>query len=129
MALNRLQTNNHRPSVNHAKHTHNNQCTNNHNITLTTTNKNIYMVVPYTKGLSKSFKNFCGKVGLQVHFQGDNTIKNLPVAPKDKDNITKKSREIDRYKCDQVDCMEEYIEAARTLGDRPKKHLRALPHL
>ena len=28
------------------------------------------MVVPYTKGLSKSFKNVYGKVGVQVHLRG-----------------------------------------------------------
>ena len=37
------------------------------------------MVVPYTKGLSKSFKNIGGKMGVQDHFKGGNTIKNLLV--------------------------------------------------
>ena len=31
---------------------------------------NIYMVVPYSKGLSESFKNVCNKAGVQVHFWG-----------------------------------------------------------
>ena len=31
---------------------------------------NIHMVVPYTKGLSKSFKKICGTIGIQVHFKG-----------------------------------------------------------
>ena len=39
----------------------------------------------YTKGLSGSFKNICSKQGIQVHFKGGNTIKNLLVIPKDKD--------------------------------------------
>ena len=46
------------------------------------------MVLPYTKGLSVSFKNICGCMGIQVHFQGGNTIRGLVVTPKDKDNIT-----------------------------------------
>ena len=28
------------------------------------------MGVAYTKGLSKNFKNNCGKVGIKVHFKG-----------------------------------------------------------
>ena len=60
-------------------------------------------------GLSKSFKSICGKMGVQDHFKGDITIKNLLVAPKCKDNITQKSRVIYRYKCDRLECDEECI--------------------
>ena len=42
---------------------------------------NIYMLVPYTKGVSENFKSICSKHGKQVPFKGDNTIKNLLVAP------------------------------------------------
>ena len=31
---------------------------------------NIYVVVSYTKGLSESFMNICGKHWIQVHFKG-----------------------------------------------------------
>ena len=67
------------------------------------------MVVPYAKGLSGSLKNVCRKHGVQVHLKGVNTIKSLLMAPKDKDPITKKSSVIYRYKCDRVDCDDEYI--------------------
>ena len=72
-------------------------------------NCNIYMVVPYTKGLSKGVKNIFGKVGIQIHFRGGNTIKALQIALKDKDNIAQKSAVIYRDKCDRLDCVEEYI--------------------
>ena len=31
---------------------------------------NIYMVVPYSKGLSESFKHVCRNPGVQAHFMG-----------------------------------------------------------
>ena len=42
------------------------------------------MVVPYSQGISESFKNICKKYGIQVYFKGGQTIKNLLVSPKDK---------------------------------------------
>ena len=81
--------------------------------------------VPYSKGLSESFKNTCKKYGIQGYFRGGKTIKDLLVAPKDRDHITKKSGIIYRYKCDRVECDEECIgESARTFGERFKKHLK-----
>ena len=50
-----------------------------------------YITVPYIKGLRESFKNICKKHGIQVYFRGGKTIKDLLVAPKDKDHITKDS--------------------------------------
>ena len=48
------------------------------------------------------------------------------MAPKDKDPLLKKSGVIYRYKCDRVDCDEEYIgESARNFEERFKEHLRA----
>ena len=59
-----------------------------------------YIVVPYHQGLSESFK--------------------------DKDPLFKKSGVIYRYKCDRVDCDEEYIgESARNFEERFKEHLKA----
>ena len=67
------------------------------------------MVVPYYRGLSKSLKKVCSRHGVQVYFKRANTIKSLLVALKDKDPIMKKSEVIYRYKCNRVDCDEEYI--------------------
>ena len=81
------------------------------------TTRRTYITVPYSKGLSESFKNTCKKYGIQVCFRGGKTIKDLLVAPKDKDHITKKSGIIYRYKWDRVECNEEYIgESVRTFG-------------
>ena len=88
--------------------------------------KNLYMVVPYYQGLSESIKRSCKKFGVQVHFKGGLTIKNLLMAPKEKDHILKKSGVIYRYSCDRVECDEVYIgESARTFAERFKEHQKA----
>ena len=57
--------------------------------------------------------------------QGCNTIRSLLVDPKDKDDITLKSRVLYRYKCDRLEWDEEYIgESARTFGKRNREHFR-----
>ena len=56
----------------------------------TKSNENPYMVVHYSKRLSKSLKKACSKHGVQVYFKGGMTIKSFLVAPKDKDPILKK---------------------------------------
>ena len=85
-----------------------------------------YITVPYNEGLSESLKNICKRYGIQVHFKSGKTIKDELVAPKDKDHITKKSGIIYRYKCDRLECDEEYIgETGRTFGERFKEHLKA----
>ena len=61
-------------------------------------------VGPYHQGLSESFKRTCKKYGIQVHLKGGLTIKNLLMAPKDKDHILNKSGVIYRYKCHRVEC-------------------------
>ena len=48
------------------------------------------MVVSYSKSLRESFKNVCYKAGVQVHLMWGNKIKDLLMAPKDKDSITYK---------------------------------------
>ena len=49
-----------------------------------------YIVVPYHQGLSESFKRTCKKYGIEVHLKGGHTIKDLLMAPKDRDPILKK---------------------------------------
>ena len=86
------------------------------------------ITVPYNKGLSESFKNIGRKYGIQVHFKSGKTLKDELVAPKDKDHITKKSGIIYRFKCDRLECDEEYIgETSRTFGERYREHLKAPP--
>ena len=75
---------------------------------------------------SNELITLCKRYGIQVHFKSGKTIKDELMAPKDKDHITKKSGIIYRYKCDRLECDEEYIgETARTFGERFKKHLKA----
>ena len=89
-------------------------------------NRRGYITVPYMKGLSESIKNTCKSYGIQVYFKGGKTIKDLLVAPKDKEHITKKSGIIYRYKCDRLECNEEYIGgSSRTFGERFRQHLKA----
>ena len=48
------------------------------------------------------------------------------MTPKHKDPITKKSGIIYRYRCNRVDCDDEYIgESSRTFGERFREHLKA----
>ena len=56
----------------------------------TNTKKNLYMVVPYYQNISGSIKRSPKKFGVQVHFKGGLTIRNLLMASKDKDHILKK---------------------------------------
>ena len=85
-----------------------------------------YITIPYNEGLSESLKNIWKRYGIPVHFKSGKTIKEELMAPKDKDHITKKSGIIYRFKCDMLECDEEYIgETARTFGERFKEHLKA----
>ena len=78
------------------------------------------------KELSESCKNICRRHDIKMHFKGVNTIRQLLVHPKDKDNILKKSGAIYKYKCGRVDCEDEYItESGRTFAERFRKHLRS----
>ena len=44
-----------------------------------------HIVIPFTQDLCESIKKICGKYGIQIHFKGNSTIKNLLVFPKDKE--------------------------------------------
>ena len=48
-----------------------------------------HIVIPYTQGLGESIKKICSKYGIQTHFKGNRTIKEILVKPKDKDPIDK----------------------------------------
>ena len=66
---------------------------------------NMHMVVPYTKHLSESVKNICGKVGKKVSFRGGNTTKVLLMAPEEKDKITQKGTVMYRHTCERLEHM------------------------
>ena len=85
-----------------------------------------HIVIPYTQGLCESIKRICGRYGIQTHFKGGITIKNLLVSPKDKDPMVNQSGAIYRYQCNNLGCDDEYIgETSRTFGERYKEHLKA----
>ena len=85
-----------------------------------------HIVIPYTQGLCESIKKICGRYGIQTHFKGGRTIKNLLVSPKDKDPMVNQSRAIYWYQCGDLGCDDEYIgETSRTFGERYKEHLKA----
>ena len=42
------------------------------------------IVIPYTQGLCESIKKICGRYGIQTHFKGASTIKNLLISPRTK---------------------------------------------
>ena len=50
-----------------------------------------HIVIPYTQRLGEIIKKICSKYGIQTHFKGNRTIKEMLVKPKDKDPIDKKS--------------------------------------
>ena len=68
-------------------------------MTQTSTTKRHYMMVPCDKEMSESCKNIYKKHGIEMHFKGGSTIKDLLVHPKDKDTILQKGGVIYRYKC------------------------------
>ena len=85
-----------------------------------------HIVIPYTQGLCESIKKICGRYGIQTHFKGGRTIKNLLVSPKDKDPMVNQSGAIYRYQCGDLGCDDEYIgETSRTFGESYKEHLKA----
>ena len=71
--------------------------------------------------LCESIKKISGSYGMQIHFKGSNTIRNLLDSPKDKDPVVSKSGVI----CIVLSCDNEYIgETSRTFAERYKEHLK-----
>ena len=84
-----------------------------------------HMVISYIQGLCKSIKKTCGRHGIQTHFKGNSTIKNLLVFPKDKDPMVNKSRTIYWFQCGDLTCNNECIgKTSRTFGERFKEYLK-----
>ena len=68
-----------------------------------------HIVIPYTQGLGEGIKNVCKRYGIQTHFKGNRTIKNILVTPKDRDTLVRRSGAIYWYQCAELECDEEYI--------------------
>ena len=84
-----------------------------------------HIVIPYTQGLCESIKMISGRYGIQIHFKGGSTFKNLLVSPKDKDPMVNQSDAIYWYECGDIGCDDEYIgETSRISGERYKEHLK-----
>ena len=75
--------------------------------------------------LCESIKKICGRYGIQTHFKGSNTIRNLLVCPKDKDPMVSKSGAIYWFQCGDLSCDDEYIwETSKTFAERYREHLK-----
>ena len=84
-----------------------------------------HIVIPYTQGLGESIKKMCKKYGIQTHFKGNRTIKNILVKPKDTDPSDRKSGAIYWYQCGELTCDKEDIgETSRTFGERYWEYLK-----
>ena len=44
-----------------------------------------HIVVPYMEGMGESLKKICRRHGLDMHFKGGRTLKNILVSPKDEE--------------------------------------------
>ena len=64
-----------------------------------------HIVIPYTQGLCESIKKICSKYGIQTHFKGNSTIKNILVSPKDRDPMENESGAIYWFQCGELHVM------------------------
>ena len=61
------------------------------------------------RSLAKKLGIYGAGLGFREHFEGDNNIRNIFIAPKNMDNITQKSGVIYMFKCDLMVSKMEYI--------------------
>ena len=84
-----------------------------------------HIVIPYMQGLCESITKICERYGIQTHFKGSNTIRNLLVSPKGKHPMVSRSEAIYWFQCGDLSCDDEYIgETSRTFAERYKHHLK-----
>ena len=75
-----------------------------------------HIIIPYTQGLCQSIKKISWMYGIQTHFKGGTTIKNLLVSTKDKPPMVIKSGAVYWFQCGDLTCNDEYIgETSRIL--------------
>ena len=85
--------------------------------------QNPYIVVPYYKGLSESLKRTCKMYGNASLLQRRQYHQKPPDGSQGQRSYAEEEWIIYRYKCDRVECDEEYIgESSRTFGERFKEH-------
>ena len=83
-----------------------------------------HIVIPYTQDLCEIIKKTCGRYGIQTHFNGSSTIKNLLVSSKEKDPMVNKMA-IYWFHCGDLTCYDECTgETSRTIGEGLKEHLK-----
>ena len=100
--------------------------TNNNNNPTTNNKNNITIVVPYMPNTGEKFRKLCKKKGIQVHFNGTNTLRTALGNPKDKNPQNNQTGIIYHYQCPQINCPSAYIgESGRSLGERVKEHFKA----
>ena len=79
---------------------------------------------PIHSGHGESIKNVCAKYGIQTHFKGNKTLRQVLVKPMDQ-NPKEKSGVIYSYQCRAINCGEEYVgESSRTLGECYRDYLK-----
>ena len=84
-----------------------------------------HIVIPYIQGLGNSIKKICGKYGIQTHFKGNRTLKQLLVNQRIRTPWTKRVESFTATSVGEVACNEEYIgETGRTLGERYRELLK-----
>ena len=64
-----------------------------------------HIIIPYTQGLGENIKKICSKYGIQTHFKGNKTIKQVLVKPKDKEPLVMKSGPSTGISVGNVDAM------------------------
>ena len=81
------------------------------------------VVIPYIKGLREQYRCTLSKYKIRVFFKATNTIKSLPMHPKDQLPDAQKINIIYHWKCSTYICTAKYIvETNRSLKERVSDH-------
>ena len=84
-----------------------------------------HIIISYTHGLCESIKKISGRYGIQTHYKGSNTIRNLLVSPKDKDpTVQQKWGRMLVPMWWPLLWWQIYRGTSRTFGERFKAHLK-----
>ena len=88
--------------------------------------KQFFVSVPYSPGLSESFKKIFKYTPIQVCFKGVNTLKSLLMHPKDKVSTEQKKNIVYHWECQADGCNSSYVgETSQVLGERVKEHSKS----